>query len=203
MSNPFTYAPMVAEELAEVPMLGVYGIKGYLTGNYTDFKFQAVGILIPGVSKTTVQSLGRGLDFTSSSFGSAAREKLRKSFDDLGMDRSGFEAHHIVPVGLAKGNEIVQSAILGGFKLNGANINGELLDLPTHRGTWDTFHHNDYNQYAEDFIDEYSSHIDPSDFSAARNFVEGRLIPHLKSLINYAKDQNITLSEAARIKGNY
>ncbi|MEZ4909507.1 MAG: hypothetical protein R2774_01465 [Saprospiraceae bacterium] len=49
-------APMVLEELAEVPMLTYYGVKGYLTGDYTDAQYQAMGLVIPGVSKTCLSS---------------------------------------------------------------------------------------------------------------------------------------------------
>lgn len=56
-ANPLTYAPLVAEELAEIPMLAVYGVKGIITDDYTDFKFQAAGILLPGITKTTLKSI--------------------------------------------------------------------------------------------------------------------------------------------------
>ncbi|MCZ2442907.1 MAG: hypothetical protein LC101_03920 [Flavobacteriales bacterium] len=52
-----TSIPAVVDEVAEVPMLGVYTLKGVISGNWTDAKYQAMGVFLPGISKTTIKTL--------------------------------------------------------------------------------------------------------------------------------------------------
>ncbi|HMY85394.1 MAG: hypothetical protein KDC31_07085 [Saprospiraceae bacterium] len=57
-----TSIPAVVDEVAEVPMLGVYSLKGIISGNWTDAKYQALGVFLPGVSKTTIKTLSEGFE---------------------------------------------------------------------------------------------------------------------------------------------
>ncbi len=96
------------------------------------------------VGKETIlaHNLCASLDWTKSTFGDASRKALRESF---GKAAKGLEAHHIIPVSLAKKLDFVQKGIKGGFQFSTAEFNGVLLDKATHRGElWD---HPEYSKY--------------------------------------------------------
>jgi len=195
MNNPFTYAPMIAEELAEVPMLIAYGAEGLITNDYTNFKYQSLGILIPGVSKSTIKALGKGLDFTSPTYAKDALSELNKSIGNLNVIKQGNEAHHVVPSSSVKSNAVIQSSVIGGFDLNNFHVNGELLEFDLHRGER-IFDHPDYRAYVDLFTTRFQGNF--IDTHATRNFVEGELVPELRSLINEARHTNRTIDSVAR-----
>lgn len=65
-------APMILEEVAEVPMLLFYTGKGAITGDYSDAKYQALGVFVVGVNRTLIKSINPSdIRFSQSSINDA------------------------------------------------------------------------------------------------------------------------------------
>ena len=121
--------------------------KNISEGNYKDawvdlggMAVDVIGAIVPGVpagASTLIQATRSGVKVVAKysdeavelALNGAKNGKLRKA---LGLKPGSGDAHHIIPVQLLKEEEVVKSAVTGGFDFNGA-ING--IEVMQHHGS--------------------------------------------------------------------
>lgn len=94
------------------------------------------------------------------------RDKLRKAWAYV---KSGFFAHHLVPVVVLRQHPVAQAAVVGGFDFNGKK-NGALLNHQEHAGG-----HDEYNERIMQEMDHFAEQNPGYTPQQARDFVESRI----------------------------
>ncbi len=109
------------------------------------------------------------------------RDHLRKALFKAGKIAGDQIAHHLIPVKLAKNNEVVQAAIGAGFDFNGL-INAKAVAYHKHN----TGGHKKYTKYVESLINNWADAHKGFDPKEAKEFLEN-LTPQLDKYVDGLK----------------
>ena len=102
--------------------------------------------------------------------------KLRKALD---LKPGSGDAHHIVPVELLNKNDVVKSAVTGGFDFNGA-ING--IEVMQHHGS-----HQKYTEAIQKEIIEWESKNTNYTPKEAKEYMESLAEKYRNKIFEYKK----------------
>ena len=142
---------------------------------------------VPGVTvgvSTLIQATRSGVKFAAKysdeavnlALTGARNGKLRKA---LGLKPGSGDAHHIIPVELLNKNDVVKSAVTGGFDFNGA-ING--IEVMQHHGS-----HQKYTEAIQKEIIEWESNNTNYTPKETKEYMESLAEKYRNKIFEYKK----------------
>ena len=168
--------------------------KNISEGNYKDawidlggMTVDVIGAIVPVVpagASTLIQATRSGVkvvakysdEAVAAALNGAKNGKLRKA---LALKPGSGDAHHIIPVELLNKNDVVKSAVTGGFDFNGA-ING--IEVMQHHGS-----HQKYTEAIQKEIIEWESKNTNYTPKEAKEYMESLAEKYRNKIFEYKK----------------